>query len=144
MYTYICIYTHMVDIMSLVYSGYSEVIHGKLIHLKQFLEAARLRDAGFENVRRPESLGICDLSQQKSHKPNQPSSTVLFLSCSGYRFATSSISSIFRPSRELESSREFNAHVMGARRLIFRSRYPGPKLLASMQRSSVCWNVEGP
>lgn len=71
MYTYICIYTHMVDIMSLVYSGYSEVIHGKLIHLKQFLEAARLRDAGFENVRRPECLG--DLSQQKSHKPNQPS-----------------------------------------------------------------------
>eukprot|EP00434_Breviolum_minutum_P002722 symbB.v1.2.002396.t2/scaffold125.1/size314497/12 len=34
-----------------------EVIHGKLIHLKQFLEAARLRDAGFENVR----VQICNI-----------------------------------------------------------------------------------
>ena len=58
----------MVDIMSFVYSGYSEVIHGKLIHLKQFLEAARLRDAGFENVRRPECLG--DLSPKITNPTN--------------------------------------------------------------------------
>ena len=102
MYTYICIYTHMVDIMSLVYSGYSEVIHGKLIHLKQFLEAARLRDAGFENVRRPECLG--DLSPKKVTNPTNPEQPSIASEPSGYRFATSSISSIFRPSRELESS----------------------------------------
>ena len=49
------------DMMSFVYYGYSELTQGKLIHLKQFLEAARLRDAGFENVRRLECLDFWGL-----------------------------------------------------------------------------------
>ena len=75
--------------MSFVSYGYSELTQGKLIHLKQ-LEAARLRDAGFENVRRRRNVWIFGGSEILTSSTS-----------SGYRFATSSISSIFRPSQDL-------------------------------------------
>lgn len=124
----------MVDIMSLVYSGYSEVIHGKLIHLKQFLEAARLRDAGFENVRRPECLG--DLSPKITNPTNlnnRPLQTVQGTDLQHHQF--------LRYSDQAENLSHHGKWSTMSWEPTDQERYPGPKLLASMQRSSVCWNV---